>query len=188
MEDVIRKVNFEVHWEDYYSALVPFERWEDYRERIQDNTLRLLWIFKDAGVRASFYCLGYLAEKHPDLIGRIRQDGHNIGSHGYYHRKNEQSGDFSDRTTRQFLPECVGYRSPYWSTTKMPGWSGGVFFRVLPLQILLRNIRRSGTLWIHPHDIDADQPRINVPLVFRRRYLGLKGSEAKLRRILKELA
>ncbi len=178
----------EIHWEDYYSALVPFERWGDYRERIQENTFRILWCLKDAGVQATFYCLGYLAEIHPGLLKRIKEDGHHIGSHGYYHRKGESEGDFSDRITRKSLPESVGYRSPYWSTTPMPGWSGGVFFRVLPMRLLIQNIRRSGTLWIHPHDVDESHPKIKVPLVFQRRFLGLKGSEAKLRKLLKELA
>ncbi|MGC8928733.1 MAG: polysaccharide deacetylase family protein [Myxococcota bacterium] len=47
----------------------------------------ILDILKGHSVRATFFCLGFKAEKYPEIIERIRREGHNIGNHGYSHTK-----------------------------------------------------------------------------------------------------
>jgi polysaccharide deacetylase family protein (PEP-CTERM system associated) len=54
--------------------------------RVRDNTLRLLDLLAASGVRATFFVLGLVAETFPDLVRRIRTDGHEVASHGYSHR------------------------------------------------------------------------------------------------------
>src|SRR5262245_40276366 len=56
-------------------------------ERVEVNTLRLLELFGQCGVRATFFFLGEVAERYPDLVRRVVAAGHEIGSHGYAHRR-----------------------------------------------------------------------------------------------------
>lgn len=104
-------------------------------------------------IKAIFYVLGHIAQHDPKLIESIQSDGHRLGSHGFWHRHGEREGDASDFATRQLLPECVGYRSPFWDTTPRPGKSGGVWFRVLPYHALLKEIQKTGIFYVHPHDL-----------------------------------
>ena len=84
-------INFmSVDLEDYYCDL-PFSNWSNYQERVVKNTKKILELFKKYNVKATFFTLGYIAEKFPDLIHEIIEEGHEIGSHGYSHldlRKN----------------------------------------------------------------------------------------------------
>ena len=55
------------------------------RERVEANTDRLLEIFAEAGALATFFVLGQVAERHPQLVRRIAAAGHEIGSHSHSH-------------------------------------------------------------------------------------------------------
>jgi len=134
-------------------AILPPGQWGLHDVEGLAVTSQLLEQLKRAKIRAHFYVLGYFAQRWPMLIRHIVADGHQLGSHGYWHGKEEQEMDLYDLDTRQFLPHCQGYRSPYWKTTPRPGWSGGVFFRTLPYRWLKWEIERSGVFWIHPHDL-----------------------------------
>jgi polysaccharide deacetylase family protein (PEP-CTERM system associated) len=75
-----------IDFEDWYQGLdIPSVRWSEYEDRIVPVTHRLLALFADAGVRATFFVLGHLAEQHPALIREIAAAGHEIGTHGYSH-------------------------------------------------------------------------------------------------------
>ena len=54
--------------------------------RVRDNTLRVLDLLANAGVRGTFFVLGLAAQAYPDLVRRIQDDGHEVASHGYSHR------------------------------------------------------------------------------------------------------
>lgn len=76
--------------EDYFqvSALEPhFPRdlWDRQACRVQENTERVLELFASSGVRATFFVLGWVAERYPQLVRRIVQEGHELASHGYAH-------------------------------------------------------------------------------------------------------
>lgn len=78
--------------EDYYQvsafeSSVPFDRWPDYETRVVGNTCRLLEILSFHRVRATFFVLGWIAERHPNLVETIAREGHEIASHGYRHRR-----------------------------------------------------------------------------------------------------
>jgi polysaccharide deacetylase family protein (PEP-CTERM system associated) len=77
--------------EDYFhvsvfDGVVPRSRWETLESRVERNTERLLEIFAETGVKATFFVLGWVAERHPGLVRRIAAQGHEVASHGFAHR------------------------------------------------------------------------------------------------------
>lgn len=77
VEDYFQVSAFESH--------ISRERWEHLPRRVEHNTHRILDLFAARQVRATFFTLGWVAERHPALIGRIVADGHELASHGYSH-------------------------------------------------------------------------------------------------------
>ena len=88
---------FTVDVEDYFqvSALAPYierSRWDSIECRVERNVERILALLADSGNRATFFTLGWIAERHPDMVRRIAAAGHEIASHGTAHlRATEQS-------------------------------------------------------------------------------------------------
>ena len=77
--------------EDYYhvtgfEGCVSRRQWDDFSPRVGDSTRHLLDRLDEAGVQATFFILGWVAERQPDLICTIRAAGHEIGCHSYAHR------------------------------------------------------------------------------------------------------
>ncbi len=84
--------------EDYFqvealSRAVPRKDWDAIPSRVEIGTDRLLELFDRAQVKATFFVLGWIAERHPAMIRRIVQSGHELASHGVQH-------DRADRQTR----------------------------------------------------------------------------------------
>lgn len=77
VEDYFQVSAFESH--------ISRERWEHLPRRVEHNTHRILDLFAAHQVQATFFTLGWVAERHPALIGRIVADGHELASHGYSH-------------------------------------------------------------------------------------------------------
>jgi polysaccharide deacetylase family protein (PEP-CTERM system associated) len=78
--------------EDYFHVqafanVVSRDDWENLPRRVERNTNRLLDIFAAANVKATFFTLGWVAERHRGLIRRIVDEGHELASHGYSHRR-----------------------------------------------------------------------------------------------------
>lgn len=76
--------------EDYYqvqalSTVCARADWDRYASRVERNTDIILEILSDAGMRATFFTLGWIAERHPALVRRIADAGHEIASHGLAH-------------------------------------------------------------------------------------------------------
>ena len=63
------------------------DNWPSLPSRVVDTTDRLLDLFDRAGVGRTFFVLGYVAERHPQLVERIAEAGHEIGSHGHMHAR-----------------------------------------------------------------------------------------------------
>lgn len=183
---MVKKALFTVDLEDYYHALTPQRKWEYYEDRIEEPSYFLLDILDKYGIKAHWYTLGIVAKQHSELIWHIVARGHKVGSHGYWHEHNCEKGSASDISTRNAIENIVGksygFRSPYWDRTKRPGYGGGAYFRILPLWFILREVSRTGTFWIHPHDLDQGQPRIEGSPWWR--YIGLKGARKKLDKLL----
>jgi polysaccharide deacetylase family protein (PEP-CTERM system associated) len=91
--------------EDYFqvSALAPYVRrdaWDAMPSRVERNTDRVLDLFADCGVRATFFTLAWVAERHPRLIRRIVEGGHELASHGVEHVR------VSDQTPAAFKADA----------------------------------------------------------------------------------
>lgn len=128
---------FSVDVEDYYQVaaferVVPRHRWEEYEPRVVDNTRRLLDLFDKHGVQATFFVLGWVAERRPQLVREVHRAGHEVASHGYDHRRvTEQTPDeFRDdvRRTKHLLEdlsgaEVIGYRAPNYSIVERTLWA-----------------------------------------------------------------
>jgi polysaccharide deacetylase family protein (PEP-CTERM system associated) len=123
--------------EDYFhvsvfDVIVPRSQWADLESRVCGNTDRLLGIFDDAKVTATFFVLGWVAERFPELVRRISDLGHEIASHGYAHRLvyDQTPTAFREdiRRAKRLLEDasgCLvgGYRAPSYSITPRSLWA-----------------------------------------------------------------
>jgi polysaccharide deacetylase family protein (PEP-CTERM system associated) len=143
---------FQVH---AFSHIIRYEDWGKFESRVEVNTRRILDILVDpsslqtpnsprAGdpygpeaehrtpVRATFFCLGWIAERYPLLIKEIQAQGHEIACHGYAHRliyhysKEEFKEDI--HKAKGILEdiigqEVLGYRAPSYSITNNSKWA-----------------------------------------------------------------
>ena len=70
-----------------FEPVIARDAWENLPARVERNTDRVLALFDAAGVKATFFTLGWVASRHPALIRRIAAAGHEIASHGWDHRR-----------------------------------------------------------------------------------------------------
>jgi polysaccharide deacetylase family protein (PEP-CTERM system associated) len=119
-----------VDLEDYYCDL-PFLEWPKHESRIIKNTKLILEMFEKYDVKATFFVLGYIAEKFPDLIKKISALGHEIASHGYAHidlrkvSKEQFEEDFfkSINILEKITGKKVeGFRAPFFSINENNYW------------------------------------------------------------------
>jgi polysaccharide deacetylase family protein (PEP-CTERM system associated) len=68
-----------------FAECIDRNAWERFPRRVEANTDKVLGLFADAGVSATFFVLGWVAERHPELVQRIVAEGHELASHGYAH-------------------------------------------------------------------------------------------------------
>jgi polysaccharide deacetylase family protein (PEP-CTERM system associated) len=83
---------FSVDVEDYFqvqslASVYPMAQWDACESRVVANTETLLDLLKAKGQRATFFVLGWVAERHPGLVRRIVADGHELASHGLCHAR-----------------------------------------------------------------------------------------------------
>ena len=76
--------------EDYFQVqafanVIDRSTWDSIPRRVEQNMDRLLTTFDSAGIKATFFTLGWVAERHPDIVRRIVAAGHELASHGYGH-------------------------------------------------------------------------------------------------------
>ena len=123
--------------EDYFqvSAFAPHiarDEWNSKECRVERNVARILELLDHAQVKATFFTLGWIAERYPQLIRRIVQEGHELASHGYGHeRASDQNWDsfFTDVNLAKILLEDLtgvevrGYRAPSFSIGKDNQWA-----------------------------------------------------------------
>jgi polysaccharide deacetylase family protein (PEP-CTERM system associated) len=123
--------------EDYFHAeaiAAQFERsgWSTMESRVVRNTERILDLLREHKVSATFFVLGWVAERFPDLVRQIHAQGHEVGCHSYWHRLIYRltSQEFREDTRRakDAIEGCVGvrvkgYRAPSFSITKNSFWA-----------------------------------------------------------------
>lgn len=106
--------------------------WSSLECRVEANCDAVLALFAEAGVRGTFFTLGWVAERHPALIGRIVAAGHELASHGYDHARvfTLTAAEFAEdlRKSRAILEDAggvavTGYRAPSFSIDPRTPWA-----------------------------------------------------------------
>ncbi len=253
--------------EDYFhvnafAGRITSDQWASFESRVVANTDRLIDLFAEHDVKATFFVLGWVAHRHPTLVARIAAAGHELASHSYWHRLVYRltPAEFRDdlRQARDAIESASGvqvrgFRAPTYSIVseslwaldeliaegyaydasifpirhdvygipaapraphlirrpggtilELPGaagrWAfltvpiGGGYFRLLPYDVTRRAIerfnrteRQPAMFYLHPWELDADQPRMSAPLTSRiRHYTHLSDTERRLRRLLRD--
>jgi len=258
---------FSVDLEEYFQVSAFDESvsragWDERPSRVHASTERLLDTLAEFDVKATFFTLGWIADRHPGLVQRVAAAGHEIASHGWWHRRIPTCSPEEFRRevvdSRRILEDVtggpvLGHRAPSFSlvpgsewafdilieagyaydssifpvhrgdygypgwdpkphyvrrqegrifeipltTTTFGGWrvpaAGGGYLRHLPYGLTRRAFRehtksdRPGMFYIHPWELDPEQPRLDVPWLARlRHYGGLDRAMPRLRRLLSE--
>lgn len=123
-----------VDLEDWHHSIdsIPFGDWDKYESRVEVNTHKILDCFKQSNVKATFFILGYIAEKYPSLVKEISSLGHEIASHGHSHRLiyRQTPQEFREDLKRSInviedvsQQKVLGFRAPYWTITKESYWA-----------------------------------------------------------------
>jgi polysaccharide deacetylase family protein (PEP-CTERM system associated) len=258
---------FTVDVEEYFQVsafenVVSRADWLRYPSRVHANVVHLLEVLARFHVTATFFILGSVAHRHPEVVRAIADAGHDIASHGWSHtlvtRQTPTEFRADVRRAKRTLEAMtgsavIGYRAPSFSITRNNDWAldvlieegyrydsslvpvrrpgygyaggapdahwvgrasgrlfelppatldfggvrlpagGGAYFRLLPsglVRAAFNDCERrgvSGTFYLHPWELDPDQPRVPVPWWTRlRHYGGLERSDARLTRLLQD--
>lgn len=153
--------------EDYFQVLAfqhvaPMSSWGQFEPRVERNVEVLLDELADARTSATFFVLGWVAERFPLLIKRMAREGHEVASHGYNHQPitGLSRSDFrADALTARNLlqdisaQEVVGYRAPSYSINETNIWALDVLEEV--------GYQYSSSIYPGRHDIYGmpDAPR-----------------------------
>lgn len=252
--------------EDYFqveafTSSVSRDEWDQYPSRVADNCERLLELFDGYGAKATFFVVGWVADRFPAIVRRIHERGHELACHSFWHRRVDSLTPEEFRADTRAACDAIeqaasvrvrGYRAPTWSITRKSLWAfdvlaeegfsydssiypirhdlygipgaqrfpyvqncaggrslvefppatariagmrlpaaGGGYLRLFPLAYTFWAFRQFEktesplVLYLHPWEIDPDQPRIAAPLKSRfRHYTNLRRTRGRLERIL----
>jgi len=123
--------------EDYFmveafAGTVSRATWDTWPSRVVTNTKRVLDLFDKYNVKGTFFFLGWVADKYPDLVRDVHARGHELACHSFWHRTvysltpNEFRED--TRAAKCAIEDAagikvIGYRAPSWSITKECLWA-----------------------------------------------------------------
>ncbi len=128
---------FSVDVEDYFQVaafedVISRDEWDRFEPRVEQNSHWLMELLAEHDVRATFFVLGWIAERWPTLIRKIHEEGHELASHGYDHQR------ITTQTPEQFRAdiakskhilediagvEVIGYRAPTYSIVRETMWA-----------------------------------------------------------------
>jgi polysaccharide deacetylase family protein (PEP-CTERM system associated) len=133
MRDDVMVNALTVDLEDWYHGVeLPASRWLEFEDRVVPAANRLLELLNDLGCRATFFVLGDVASRHPELVREIRRLGHEVGTHGCSHAfvYDQQPDQFRAdiRRSLALLAGCgcdrvLGHRAPFFSVTGRSLWA-----------------------------------------------------------------
>lgn len=115
-----------------FEKVIDRNDWNGHAPRVEANCDRILTLFDDAGVKATFFTLGWVAERHPAMMRRITDQGHEIASHGWDHARVFTLGAEAfaadllrakhaiEQTSGQVVK---GYRAPSFSIDQRTPWA-----------------------------------------------------------------
>ena len=254
-------VDVEEHFQvSAFESVVPRSEWDRQPSRVVENTERLLDLLAEHQSFGTFFVLGWVADRHPELVKKIANTGHEVGSHGWWHYRATDRKVFAEeiRSSKRTLEDVTGhpvrgFRAPSFSITEGREWAfdelleagyqydssifpirrpgygypsaprwpyriqrpagqllelpmttlafgpmrlpaaGGGYLRQIPFGVIRAAFREAeerggpGMFYIHPWEVDVDQPRLSVgPITRMRHYRGLERSMPRMRRLLQE--
>jgi len=106
--------------------------WDQLASRVEHNTRKIADLLSEHSTKATFFVLGWVAERHPDIVKDLVQQGHEIASHGYGHElvHTQTPTQFREdvRRSKQILEDLIGrpvmgYRAPSFSITSQTEWA-----------------------------------------------------------------
>jgi polysaccharide deacetylase family protein (PEP-CTERM system associated) len=115
-----------------FETVIGRERWDSLERRIEGNGQAVIDLFAEAGVKATFFTLGWVAERHPALIRRAAEAGHEIASHGWDHQRVFNLGEEGFRADLKRAHAAIaeaagveprGYRAPSFSIDARTPWA-----------------------------------------------------------------
>lgn len=115
-----------------FEKVIGRDDWNGLVRRVERNCDEILQLFADAGVKGTFFTLGWVAERHPALMRRIAAEGHEIASHGWDHERVFRLGryDFAAdiARARKVIEDAsgtavTGYRAPSFSIDARTPWA-----------------------------------------------------------------
>jgi len=115
-----------------FEKVIDRDDWDSLASRVERNTDAVLALFAESGVKATFFTLGWVAARHPALIRRVADAGHEIASHGWDHQRvftmDAASFGADLMRTRGTLEDAggvavTGYRAPSFSIDKRTPWA-----------------------------------------------------------------
>lgn len=172
--------------EDYFQVqafadAIPRASWAEIPRRVEANVDQLLQLLDIHQATATFFTLGWIAERHPEMIRRIAAGGHELASHGYDHTRADEltAAQFREDVHRSKIAiehiagdAVIGYRAPTFSIGSRNRWA----YRVLEEE----GYRYSSSVYPIRHDLygDTNAPRVpfrpndttlwEIPLTTRR--------------------
>lgn len=133
---MLNALTFDV--EDYFQVesftnIVSREDWSQYPIRVVENTQRILNLLREYKTHATFFVLGWVADRYPELVQEIAADGHEIATHGYWHqliyRQTPEEFATDLENSLEAIQKAlgsysvVGYRAPVFSITNQSLWA-----------------------------------------------------------------
>lgn len=129
--------------EDYFqvsafSSCIDRADWAKIPCRIESNVERILTVLNEGNIKATFFTLGWIAERYPKLIKKIVDEGHELASHGYEHRRasDQNAPDFYNDivSSKKILEDIagqavLGYRAPSFSIGSQNLWALDLLFK-----------------------------------------------------------
>jgi polysaccharide deacetylase family protein (PEP-CTERM system associated) len=123
--------------EDYFMVeafadRIDIHSWDRYPTRVAENTRRILRLLEEGATFGTFFTVGWVAERFPELIKEIHDAGHELACHSYWHRAIYKltPEEFRRDTLRakdiieQIIGQPIyGYRAPSWSVTEKSFWA-----------------------------------------------------------------
>lgn len=177
-----------VDLEDYYCDL-PFSEWSKYPDRVVENTEMILELFEKYNIKSTFFVVGYIAEKFPELIKRIFDQGHEIGSHSYSHQDlrkiNKEIFEDEVKKTNNILEritgqKVLGFRAPFFSIDQKSFWAMDIIKNnfvydssIFPVRTPLYGLPKAprkiyNPLLKNPIKEDSNEKLIEIPLATHR--------------------
>lgn len=170
--------------EDYFQVgafekIIDPKDWDDFPCHVEKNIDRILQMFDDHNVKATFFTLGWIAQRYPQVVKRIVESGHELASHGYGHlRVTDQSREvfLEDVSSAKKILEDIGgvkilgYRAPSFSIGDKNLWAldvlretGHIYSSsIYPIQHDHYGMPSAPRFAFHP--IDNDETFIEMPV------------------------